>query len=69
MQEDLELLNIHIFTEEAFDRFHVDRFANQQAGKSVYVIAWLKNIPVGHAQLMSNNDTEQYPPLLRAFVV
>jgi predicted N-acetyltransferase YhbS len=28
-QEDLDLLNAHIFTEEIFDRFHVDRFANQ----------------------------------------
>ena len=35
-------------------RFHEQRFARQQQGTSTYLIAWIDEVPVGHAEILWN---------------
>ncbi|MFF0012477.1 GNAT family N-acetyltransferase [Streptomyces sp. NPDC005374] len=47
---DVELLDRYIGSPGALS-FHARRFARQERGESTYLIAWLAERPVGHAEL------------------
>jgi GNAT superfamily N-acetyltransferase len=62
--EDLERLETVIPT--GLSRFHEQRFSRQLQGTSTYLIAWLDELPVGHAEIRWNGCdaaevTERYP--------
>ena len=47
-EEELGLLERHIGFDWAAIGKHRERFAGQQEGKVVYLVAWRGNLPVGH---------------------
>jgi hypothetical protein len=50
--EDLERLEEAI--PSGLSRFHERRLARQQLGTSTYLIAWIDEVPVGHAEIRWN---------------
>lgn len=55
-EEDLGALKRTIPRSE----FHDHRFASQAEGKSIYLIAWLDGVPVGHLNLILSGSDEEY---------
>ena len=49
-EEDIDSLERAIPTGE--NRYHLQRFRNQQNGKSTYLVAFSNNQPVGHLDLI-----------------
>ncbi|MFF9818562.1 GNAT family N-acetyltransferase [Streptomyces sp. NPDC014006] len=47
---DVALLDEHLGTRGATS-FHARRYARQRAGQSTYLVAWLDERPVGHAEM------------------
>ncbi|MFJ7076435.1 GNAT family N-acetyltransferase [Streptomyces sp. NPDC098781] len=48
--DDVALLDRHIGSSGALS-FHARRFARQERGESTYLVAWLDERPVGHAEV------------------
>jgi GNAT superfamily N-acetyltransferase len=73
-KEDLELLNT--FLPKKIVAFHADKIQEQERGKSLWLIAWLDNIPIGHVQLklsgsekMQVREYTQDTPEIDAFYI
>ena len=58
-QGEIPLLNAHLDVERLAGR-HDDRFAQQQAGRLTYLIAWLNGIPIGHTMVRWEGATDAY---------
>ena len=56
--EEIGLLERHIDFDWAALHKHGERFVKQQAGEAVYLVAWHRDIPVGHALLRWNGPSD-----------
>ena len=57
-EEELDLLERHIRFDWAAIGKHRERFARQQEGKVVYLVAWRGNLPVGHVLVQWEGTTD-----------
>lgn len=64
-ESQLDLLDA-LFSPDSNARYHHRRFAAQQSGEAVYLIAWHGDLPVGHFLLRwhgpSDDPTGRFPP-------
>jgi len=65
-EEELGLLERHIGFDWAAPGKHRERFARQQEGKVVYLLAWHGNLPVGHVLVQWQGTTDD--PILSQLV-
>ncbi len=58
-EEEIGLLERNINFDWAASGKHRERFVKQQGGRAVYLVAWYKNVPVGHALLQWDGSTDE----------
>jgi ribosomal protein S18 acetylase RimI-like enzyme len=57
--DELRPLELHFNFDWASPGKHRDRLVTQQAGEAVYLLAWDRDLPVGHALLKWNGATDE----------
>lgn len=57
-KEDLQQLNKYLPTN--IPNFHEDKIKEQETGNSAWLIAWKKDVPVGHLQIRFNGGPQGY---------
>ena len=58
-EEEIGLIEQHINFDWAALGKHRERFVKQQRSSVVYLVAWYKNVPVGHALLQWDGSTDK----------